>query len=46
MGWMIAGLKKGYSDPVFKRGRKKDHFNNFEQRKYDFDELEKEAVNH
>ena len=43
VGWMIAGLKKNYSEPVKKQ--KKDSFNSFNQRKYDYDELEKDVVN-
>jgi plasmid replication initiation protein len=43
VGWIISGLKKGYSEPVSKK--KKNDFNNFKQREYDFDELERDVVN-
>lgn len=43
VGWMIAGLKNNYSSPV-KGTKKKTDFNSFKQRKYDFDELEREAM--
>lgn len=44
VGWMITGLKEGYSSNVSSKGKKKG-FKDFEQRKYDFEELEKAAVN-
>ncbi len=42
VGWMIVGLKKDYSEPVSKK--KKNGFNDFEQRKYDYAELERDAI--
>jgi hypothetical protein len=44
VGWMITGLKEGYSSNVSAKGKKKG-FNDFEQRKYDYEELEKAVVN-
>ena len=42
VGWIIAGIKNDYSEPVKAGSAKK--FNDFKQRKYDYDELEKEAL--
>ena len=39
VGWLIAGIKNDYSEPISKK--KKNEFGSFEQRKYDYDELEK-----
>ena len=43
VGWMVKGLKDGYSKPVTKK--KKNDFNDFDQRVYDYAELERDAVN-
>ena len=44
VGWMIAGLKRNYSEPI--KGKKdKIGFNSFRQRKYDFEVLERDALN-
>ena len=40
---MIKAIKEGYATPVKKE--KKNQFNNFEQRQYDFDEYEKVLLN-
>ena len=42
VGWIIAGIKNDYSEPVKAGSAKK--FSDFKQRKYDYDELEKEAL--
>ena len=43
VGFMIKAIKEGYATPVKKE--KKNQFNNFEQRQYDFDEYEKVLLN-
>ena len=43
VGFMIKAIKEGYAAPVKKE--KKNQFNNFEQRQYDFDEYEKVLLN-
>ena len=40
VGWMITAVKEKYSAP--KKKGKKNSFNNFDQRDYDFDKLERE----
>jgi len=42
VGWMIDAIRTGYGRPV--RSGKVNKFNNFEQREYDYDELEKELL--
>ncbi len=43
--WIIAGLKKGYSEPVSKKKQAMNNpFNQFEQREIDFDELERRLL--
>jgi plasmid replication initiation protein len=42
VGWVINAIKKDYQPPKGKI--KKDVFNNYEQRAYDFDELEKKLL--
>ena len=43
IGWMITMVKPGaYIDP--KRNYNKDNFNNYEQRTYDFDKLERKLL--
>ncbi len=44
VGWLIKGLKEGYSKPVSAKNEKKTEFNDFMQRKYDYAELEREAL--
>jgi plasmid replication initiation protein len=45
VGFMIAAIKNDYTGAsVSGRGRNKNDFNSFKQRKYDYDELEREAV--
>lgn len=43
VGFMIAAIKKGYEKQV--KSTKKNGFADFKQRKYDFKELEKDAIN-
>ena len=43
VGFMISAIKKGYEKQV--KSTKKNGFNDFKQRKYDFKELEKDAIN-
>lgn len=46
VGFMIKAIQEGYSAPVKKRGRKKKNkFNNFEERQYNFDDFEKQILN-
>ncbi len=40
VGWMIDAIKNEYRQPVGKRGRIKNGFNNFPQNDYDFEDLE------
>ena len=42
VGWIISGIKNDYSEPVSKKN--KNGFNNFDQRKYDYAELERDAM--
>ena len=44
VGWLIKGLKEGYSKPVSGKNEKKTEFDDFMQRKYDYAELEREAL--
>ncbi|MCR5602954.1 MAG: replication initiation protein [Lachnospiraceae bacterium] len=45
VGFMIAAIKNDYTKvPVSESKSKKNSFNSFKQRKYDFEELEKEAA--
>ena len=43
VGFMLDAIRKGYEEPT--GFHKKTSFNDFKQRKYDFDELEKDVVN-
>lgn len=43
-GFMIAAIKKGYEEPVKKAKTMKNSFNDFPQRDYDFNEIEKILV--
>lgn len=43
VGFMLSAIKDGYKEPVSMKKTK--GFNDFKQRKYDFEELEREAVN-
>lgn len=48
-GWMLQCLKDNYEDNINKidiSNTKNNGFNNFHQRTYDFDELEKELLNY
>ncbi|EPY2286813.1 replication initiation protein [Clostridium sporogenes] len=42
VGWIIDALKKDYKEPIGKT--KVDKFNDFEQRQYDFEDLEKKLL--
>ena len=43
---MIKAIQEGYTVPVKKKGRpKKNKFNNFDERQYNFDDLEKGILN-
>lgn len=43
VGFMINAIKEDYSKPVQKK--KENKFNNFNQREYDFDKMEKDLLN-
>lgn len=46
VGWLIAAIKNDYKDVQSgKKGRSSSGFNSFEQRSYDYDELEKGVLN-
>ena len=46
VGFMIKAIQEGYTVPVKKKGRpKKNKFNNFDERQYNFDDLEKGILN-
>lgn len=42
VGWIIDAIKRDYKEPIGKT--KVDRFNDFEQRTYDFDKLEKQLL--
>ncbi|KOR25409.1 replication initiation protein [Clostridium sp. L74] len=42
VGWIIASIRKDYKKPISKT--KVDRFNEFEQREYDFEDLEKKLL--
>ncbi|MBU3157613.1 hypothetical protein [Clostridium estertheticum] len=42
VGWLIDAIKKDYKQPISKI--KVDNFNNYKQRTYDFDDLEKKLL--
>jgi len=42
VGWMISAIKEDYKAPISKT--KTSHFNNFEQRQYNFEELERRLL--
>lgn len=42
VGWMISAIKEDYKTPISKT--KTSHFNNFEQRQYNFEELERKLL--
>ncbi len=42
VGWLIDAIKKDYQPPIGKV--KVDKFNDYEQRSYDFDKLEKKLL--
>lgn len=44
VGFMVKAIKEGYSAPV--RKKTKNKFNNFPQRDYDYDKLEKQLMSH
>lgn len=44
VGFMVKAIKEGYSAPVRKKAKNK--FNNFPQRDYDYDKLEKQLMSH
>lgn len=44
-GWILSCLKNGYDDHFKASNNKINSFNNFHQRTYDYDELEKELLN-
>lgn len=46
VGFMIKAIQEEYTVPVKKKGRpKKNKFNNFDERQYNFDDLEKGILN-
>ena len=46
VGFMIAAIRDGYTDGKTKEKKKnRNSFNDFRQRKYDYEELEREALN-
>lgn len=44
VGFMVKAIKEGYSAPVSKKAKNK--FNNFHQREYDYNALERELMSH
>lgn len=42
--YLIMAIKEDYDVPVSVINKQENNFNNFEQRKYDFDELEKDLI--
>ncbi len=45
VGFMISGIKNDYKKTALQGQKKKPSYKDFEQRTYDFDELEKELLN-
>lgn len=46
VGFMLKAIKDDYQTPVKKtKSKKKNSFNNFEQRQYDFDDFERQLLN-
>ena len=46
VGFMLKAIKDDYQAPVKKtKSKKKNSFNNFEQRQYDFDDFERQLLN-
>lgn len=43
VGWLIKAIEENYSEPIKKQ--KVTQFNNIEERKYNYDELEKQLLN-
>ncbi len=44
--WLISAIKEDYSEPVKKKASKKPNaFHNFDERDYDYDELERTLIN-